>query len=79
MPDVKLSKMALHQWNGASSNIRKFTEEERQELREQFASVSVDYYISVIQFFCHRIFGLVFVWLDWLIRLPVRKFGLSSR
>lgn len=36
--------MALHQqWNGASSsNIRKFTEEERQELREQFASVSVD-------------------------------------
>ncbi|XP_032795189.1 plastin-1 isoform X1 [Daphnia magna] len=35
--------MALHQWNGkASSNIRKFTEEERQELREQFASVDRD-------------------------------------
>ena len=39
-PARRQAKMALHQWNGASSNIRKFTEEERQELREQFSSVS---------------------------------------
>lgn len=32
--------MAFHQWNGASS-IRKFTDEERAELREQFDTVSV--------------------------------------
>lgn len=39
-PARRQAKMALHQWNGASSNIRKFSEEERQELREQFINVS---------------------------------------
>jgi hypothetical protein len=47
--------MALHQWNGAaSSNIRKFSEEERQELREQFASVSVDINTVIFSFFNHH-------------------------
>lgn len=51
------AKMALHQWNGkASSNIRKFTEEERQELREQFASVSVNYFLLFL-FFSFLVLG----------------------
>jgi len=46
--------MARHQWNGnSSSSVRKFSEEERLELREYFDTVSYFHHLIILHhLFC---------------------------